>query len=381
MKRFAIILMISLLLLLSCESVDNKPIFNGVIHVTIDSIDNKYIHIIGELFDLDSINDGSMHVYDSLLIFTSKKYRNDYIQVFNAETGKHVGALASIGVGPDEFTHLSIYDQFVVDDNNISVWVSDVIYGYRLLNLTESLKLGKIQVDSTIHIRNIWFGENYSSQPWAYSEILSDGRIFARSLPHVAKNEYDKVVAVDYGNYNFILAEDPKKSKIFTPFNQTPKFSKNFIPIELFDTWIRFKPDHTKVAALLSYIPQLNILDVNSMSQAGYCIEELSNINNLNYINDILKEEPRVIYMNITVTDKYIIGLYGGDDNDLYESKLKFSPESDKLHIFDWEGNLCFKLNLDHKVSQIALNPTNNILYTMNNLDEVYKYNIANLLN
>jgi hypothetical protein len=185
----------------------------------------------------------------------------------------------------------------------------------------------------------------------------------------------DKYEITDFGNYNFINLNDEKKSKVFVPFNRCPVFRKEqYDPSILFDTYHRFKPDNKKIAAFMRFFPQLNILSINehtdSINQVGYRFKEKP------YINDfkISEKEPYRYYTDVSVSDEFIIGLYV----EKKETEGDFS--SDKIHIYNWDGNLIAKFKLDHKILQIALNPTNQMLFIIDDYDEVYKYNISELL-
>ena len=84
-------------------------------------------------------------------------------------------------------------------------------------------------------------------------------------------------------------------------------------------------------------------------------------------------------YYNVQADDKYIYAVYWGKES--WDGSLGASlPKFDMIHVFDWEGNLLYKLRPDQSFYITWLDTACNRLYTRDwNTDEIYYLDLNEL--
>lgn len=121
-------------------------------------------------------------------------------------------------------------------------------------------------------------------------------------------------------------------------------------------------------------LPQVNVLDVSTGEK--YTVAVSKDYKNWRKILNCGNSDRRVYYTAITQSSKNILALYSDCS---FEEWVKgvISPH---LHIFDWDGNFLFDVTVSENLKVITFDEVTHILYGVDLNDNVYKYNLSNLL-
>ncbi|MCC8145130.1 MAG: TolB-like 6-bladed beta-propeller domain-containing protein [Bacteroidales bacterium] len=342
---------------------DNVPYFNGEIE-SIEFTEKKYVS--GDLVDLRDVYTGYMSVNDSIMVFSSSKYRDYRMNCFNPFSGNLQGEFCRIGRGPNEFINFTHTEQYIYDEEDIKLWVSDNFYKHYLLNLTSSIKKQETVFDSIIRInwRKDWV------LPFSFIFILDDDLILAKNQDQTGRN--NEYILCSYHLYKGNL---DTKIRDYTLYNKPIKPSNQNIPANLFYMSLdRIKPDHTKIAMSMYLLGQINILDLQTGILKGFRLKDTEDFSALSGDPDNLS----IYYIDICTDNNYIYALLV---NTPFAGGEGFDKSGNLLHILDWDGNPVCEIQLDKNVFQIALDQQKGLLYGIDeDTDLVYRFDIQPLL-
>lgn len=343
--------------------------FNGEVFVVENFKEEKLL--VGEKMFLEDIYTGSMAVYDSLLCFASGKYSDYHLYVFNHKTGQKLGGLASKGNGPNDFIGFSWMDQFICENKEIKLWVSDDTRSwFHLLNLTKSIQTHTTCIDSTVILE--W--RKYWLNPLSQTFALDDNLILAKNQAEKINGESDNYLPEKFHLYKNTLANEIAG---YTLYNKPIIPEKRTIMLDNLTTTDRIKPDKDKVAMAMFMFGQINILDIEKGNIKGFRIKDSPDF------KEFIKESNRhkVYYSDICVDNQYILGLYSEKRiSEIQETQI-FDLSTKIIHVFDWNGNPMYKITLDKEVVQIAWDYVGGFLFGKNKDDEVFRYNVSFLKN
>ena len=358
--------MIATLFFYGCKKNNDLPYFNG--DIIIVNRPEKADCLQGEKILLDDIHTGSIDVYDSLLIFNSIQFPDQFLSVFNLHTKKQIASLCNKGHGPNEFQGVSVYD-FVIDNNQLKLW----LYAFNeqkmlLLNITESINSQTTQYDSIFILD--WRKKFISPFNWIFN--MDNQKVLAKCPSNVVFYDQDPYSASNYYLFD-PFTNDTIRSYII--YNRPIVNELSSDPLAFLSSSDRIKPDKSKVAMGMRMVSQINILDLESGKLLGF-----RHRNTPDY--SFLEKDPfnfRVYYHQICVDDDYIYGLYL--NNNLTDIEINLDFATSEIHIFDWEGNFVKRVILDQKMDQIAVDLKNRTLYGYNTVEEeLYAYEVGEII-
>ena len=139
MKTYFIIILF--LLLCSCHngntnvSTGNNTIINDFpVTQTVES----------EKIDLEILGVNTLLICDTFLIGYKASGYNDFFEIYSIGNLQYLGKCLSRGKGPNEFLSIDYDQNFLLENGNIVLWVSDPVLQKRaLLNITQSLRTGR----------------------------------------------------------------------------------------------------------------------------------------------------------------------------------------------------------------------------------------------
>lgn len=296
-------------------------------------------------------------VYDSLCIFYSWKIPNGFYAVLDMHSGKDLGIFCPKGRGPIESTGLAPIHDLRQRDGALRAEIIDA-HRQRLLvwNVTESLLSGGTVYDTILPVAKRilpqWFAR------------AGENRYFFCSSPMPFEN-IGEVVVPRYTLTSLPDLSDLRKYEVFTDSILSISSSGKWLMPDFVSMEYGMKPDGSKVVMAMSYSPQINVLDLASGSLAYYRLKGLPR-----------ESTSRRIwyYASVCCDDNYIYALYNALD--LHEP----IPEDRKsmIHVFDWEGTLCGKAELDGLFNQIYLD--RNMIYGWSAKGFVSAYKVSDLL-
>ena len=164
-----------------------------------------------------------------------------------------------------------------------------------------------------------------------------------------------------YVEYNIETGQVNRKFDIFN----NVKFPESSIPEMLILSNVDcIKPDRKQIAFAMSYMPVLNIMDIQSGKVHSYI---LPNETRLNFALQ------RWCFADIVADDGFIYALYSGEE--LYKGDGTDIPKV--LYVFDWNGNIKMRATLDDRFTLLHL--VNDILFLSNPNGEIAEIKLSNL--
>lgn len=360
MKHNNILYAIVLLVMLnSCTgSHVDKELFNGEIRVINDkNAICKEMNVKPVV--LDGEYSGMIAVYDSILICWDDKYPDFLYYLFNIDSGKEIGAFCRKGNGPDEFSFGSPVHQFHRKDGDLRTLLQ--VNQQRLVywNLTKSLTKGEAVCDTIVPcMLGLFFFQ------------MPDNIIFnVESAQYINMQE-----AVP--PYCELITLSPNRETQKIPVYKLDLVkggNENYPAGSLLSFWSAIKPDGSKLVQAMNYLPQLNIIDAHSGEVVAYRKKDGPGYS-------ILQSGAKMFdryYLCVQADDKYIYAPYWGKEQWEGHGSL---PEFNEIHVFDWEGNLCYRLTTDRSFFVVSLDPVRNRLYTRDwNTDDIYYLDLNEL--
>ena len=106
-----------------------------------------------EKIDLEIIGINDLMVIDTLLFAFKASGYNDFFEIYSTNNWQYLGKFLSQGRGPDEFLSVQFSQDYFFKDDNLVLWISDGALQKRaLLNITQSLRIGRTVCDTIFRI-------------------------------------------------------------------------------------------------------------------------------------------------------------------------------------------------------------------------------------
>lgn len=131
---------------------------------------------------------------------------------------------------------------------------------------------------------------------------------------------------------------------------------------------------HKKFAMAMCRLPQVNFLDLETGDKFTIVISKEYK-DWLNMLNGS-DEDLRYYYLSCTQSSKYFMALYFGGAT-RQERREGVLPH---LHVFDWNGGFLYDIALNESIESIAFDEMDNKLYGVDSNDNVYRYDMSELL-
>lgn len=367
LKNFSLIHIVTLLTILFSSCDDEKSYFNG--EITLVNEPQKIDTVRGQQIILDSIYDGSMYVNDSLLIFNFNKAHDKKVHVFNLKTNSLIGKFCQVGNGPNEVRSVYCYGQFYNVSNEINLWIEINSVTLNELNVTKSL-----QSQKTVF--------NNKRQPikcieppgFVYNFIfeLDEKYFLAKNQAQVLFKNGTDYIPGKYGIYNSNTGKLVKSLVIYNKPISNKFIDQSFVVEQFFTSFDKIKPDKSKLAMAMVYLPQINILDLKTGKNVCFRLKDKPGFKSL-------KKDPesfRIYNRFIVVDDSFIFVSY----LNLPSVDVNWLSQTNEIDVYNWSGQFIKKLHLSNPFFKIAFDPINKIMFTKNNSDEIYSYDLKDLL-
>lgn len=358
--KHSIILLIFVIVLYNCSN-DNTNYFNGKV-VNIDSILISVDSVSGTKIFLDD-NYGYISVYDTLITLSSRSFPNYLLYTYNIDSGKFLGKLLRKGHGPTDFIEFFHTHQYATREEQIRLWgrnaYSDKI---QLFNLSLSLEKNQEVFDSILFLD--W--REKTESPFGNVFILPGDIILAGI-------ETQEINDLEYApnKYHTYSSLNQELLKSFDIFNRPIINKEKKIPLQnYYASHDRIKPDGTKLVMAMEMMAQINILDIGLGKVKGFRIKDTPDFEYLTKDSKKFKIYNR----DVAVDNEYIFVLY----SDVFLNYGENYPfETNKINVFDWNGNLLHQLILDNYTTQLAFDPVKKQLYIFDMKDELYRYDLS----
>jgi hypothetical protein len=363
MKRYILILAISCVAFISCSTESKQIYFNGEIIIVDCNVAPDTLY--GKKINIDGLYTGNIWAYDTLIGFSSRKFPDYEMNVFNVNTGKFLYSLCKKGLMTENFNNHRCVNQLVYEDFQQHLWImKGDMKECVLLNLKTPGDVVKQKMDISI--------DTEFQHGLILTFILNDSLFLGNNQGEKIYERGGSFIPKAYHVYN---ARTKELIKSYKPYNAFVPLSDEFynkdLHMSVFSSMDRIKPnDNSKLAIGMLSMDQLNIMDIATGKIKGY---RNKNSPDFSYLKDI--DDVKRYFLTLCVDDKYIYGLYYSN-GDSYEGNI--------VNVFDWDGNFIRKILLDKMVLStfIALDPVNKYLYidTLSEDDEeIYRYDVSYL--
>jgi hypothetical protein len=363
MRHYILTFLVGCTAFISCKKEDHTYFYGETIIVDTNI---KPDTLYGKKIELDGIYTGNMWAYDTLIGFTSHKFPDYWIYVFNVNTGKFLYPLCKRGIGPEEFSVIRIVDQIVHEDR-LGLWI-------REQNKCECVLVNLEKPDNVIEKMDIKVETEFQSA-FSHVFILNDSLFLANNQGEEQFLGEGSFTPPAYYLYNSRTEERLKTYNIYNGFTPvSDNFYKQMLEMTCYGSRDRIKPDdRSKLAMGMSHIDQINIFDLKTGKIKGF---KNKTSPDFDYLKTDNVDDYRLYYSYILVDDKYIYGLYSDTEYGLNKW------ESDTVNVFDWDGNFIRKILLDKTALKIALDPVNKYIYINTPVEEdekIYRYDVSYL--
>ena len=188
------------------------------------------------------------------------------------------------------------------------------------------------------------------------------------------------VINIENDNILFhVIGKDAEKLKTFRLYPEDIS-AERYLPI--FSNGIAVNSEKCMAAQIMLAIPQINFLNLETGAVNSVAVDrkyrDWRNI--LTAATDIPAFMKSTLYYNdVESTSDYIMALYlDKKRDDIVKGRSGPSPH---IHIFDWEGNFLYALQIDETVSRIAYDSERKFMYGLDT-DEgrIYRYDLSGLL-
>jgi hypothetical protein len=354
---------------IGCHKEADKHYFNGEIKLVDDT--QNVTELSSDRIFLEGAFFGYPSVCDSLIIFWNPSLPGAYFSIFNLNTGEYMGDFCKKGSGPEEFSTLPLIFRFYKENGAIKTMLFAPNEEKLLLwNITESVEKRITVYDSVISYK--WEKENIS-RSYVFMFRLEKDTMLAY-VPSRSLTIDDGIATLPFYQKRTIYTNKLIRNYDIYKASVRSNADENFAPNFFLSSFDCIKPDGSKIVQGMIYLAQINIIDIETGQITGYRIKNTPDFSFFKTDKPNLKG----YYTRIQADDEYIYALYSGEYIESRSSSS--SPQPHIIHVFDWEGNLKRKLELDHPTRDISLDHVNNILYTMDvEAEEVYSYDLNKL--
>lgn len=350
--RLVLAFLFSGISIVSCQS-DTEYFLNGGYSYVDDRVETCRIQGT-EVPGSDGYDAIRIAICDTLGFFYSWKYPDGFVSVLHVETGEEFGVYCPKGRGPLETTGMSPIHDLRYERGMLRAEILDV-HRQRLLvwNITESLDKGRTIYDTVSPMT--------TKTIYQWCSKIDNERYFTCS----AAIPFEDIREVVAPKYAVVSLMDGRKEREYQLFRDS------ILAVTSLGKWLMpdfvameydMKPDRSKVVMGMAHYPQINILDLDSGELHGYRYKALHSVTTARRI---------WYYASVCCDDEHVYALYNAVDLSDFQS----NTQSSVVHVFDWNGDLTQKLDLNGCFDQIYLD--NGYIYALNRRKGVVRYELS----
>lgn len=335
-----------------CDKITEQDFFKTTLAV----VEQPYVKdvVLEEAFRTSSTIQMS-HIVDSLFISIDRTGQEYLYCISDINTDQVIGVFGRRGRSSNEmFDCLPILDTYRNKDGELC---SDVLsFGdgrVFVWNISESIRTESDCYERIAHLYN-----DDGRYPFLSLYHLNDSSVIVKNSGQ-SPSEERMTNAPVYEVYSLGTGKLLRQFDLFdvvdveteNPLYTSKSFSGNFDCI---------KPDRSKMAFGMGYMPVYGILELTSGAFQCYRIDGLQRFST---------EERNLHFCNLVSDDQYIYALYYGYDiSDPYSER-----KASTLFVIDWDGRLVSKWMLDQYFTELAID--DDVLYLINKNGVIYSVN------
>lgn len=308
---------------------------------------------------------GMMGVCDSLIVFSNSSFPDKLMRVLDLNTGKGVAALCPKGRSSNTYEEALHYCQFEKSDGAIKLWVHNSLKSIDLINLTESIATGQTVYEKSVKVPELdlchtrfGFGSLYN---------IGEDRFLGNVLCHY-KHSYDKEYMPNYmAVYDSSFKGETAQYKLYKRGISDAYYTFDDDPFIYYDSTYTISPDKKHLAWGMAFIAMVNTLNLETGKVKGAHLMQGHGFEDLKGI----MSDKRTYCRSMCCSNDYVYVLYLGH---ILQSEENYNAYSDRIAVFDWEGNPVCLMKLPVSVKQITMDVGSSTIYAISDIDEtIYK--------
>ncbi len=308
---------------------------------------------------------GIMGVCDSLLVFSDSAFPGKLVHVLNLNTGKEIAALCPKGRSGNTYDEARYYNQFEKSDGAIKLWVHNSLKSIDLVNLTESIATGQTVYDKTVKVPELDLCYTRFGLGALYN--IGEDKFMGNVLCHY-KHKYDRKYTPNYmAVYDSSFKGEKAQYKLYKKGISDAYYKFEDDPFTYYDSTYTISPDKKHIAWGMAFIAMVNTLNLETGKVKGahqiqgYTFEDQKG----------MMQEPRTYCRSMCCSNDYVYVLYTGH---ILQSEENYTEYSDRITVFDWEGNPVCLMKLPVSVNRITMDAASSTIYAFSEIDEtIYK--------
>ncbi len=308
---------------------------------------------------------GIMGVCDSLLIFSNSDFPDKLMRVLNLNTGKEIAALCPKGRSSNTYERSRHYCQFEKSDGAIKLWVHNSLKSIDLVNLTESIATGQTVYEKKVGVPELELCHTSFGLGLLY--YLGEDKFLCDILCHY-KHKYDKKYIPNHMVvYDSSFKDEIAQYKLYKRGVISPYYDSHDDPYIYYKAYYTISPDKKHIAWGMYNADMMNTLNLKTgkvkgaHNIQGYSIADLEGA---------LTEE-KVYYKSVCSDNDHVYAIHVGH---IPQSEENYTQHSDRITVFDWEGNPVCLMKLPVSVNQIVMDAASSTIYALSEIDEtIYK--------
>lgn len=318
--------------------------------------------LVGEKIEFDSVNNGLLSVCDSFLFFMSHRSR-DYQFICFDRDGHYIAKFAPKGRGSKEFLNLTPIIQRYEEQGEQKALLTAINEEKAVVfNITKSVRERKTVYDTIFSLK--W--RNKSTRSFVSLFWNARNNILAFKQPEQMNLKEHRYSLPQW----YVI--DPEKDEIVREYDLFKSFIYNPVAKEMneqfFSSFNLLNEERTKIVMFMSMLPQINILDLQTGKLRGIRLSGYPDFQDLATEDKTFRE-----YYGFSAIDPdYIYALW------LDKDCTKIEPnKSCFVYVFDWGGELKYKLYIPETINQIQVDAGSRLLYGVDlQMDKVFRYKL-----
>ncbi len=295
-----------------------------------------------EKIDLEILGVNTLLICDTFLIGYKASGYNDFFEIYSIGNLQYLGKCLSRGKGPNEFLSIDYDQNFLLENGNIVLWVSDpVLQKWALLNITQSLRTGRTICDTIFRI----------ASDYKYFQMNDSMVLLQKYVPgNICLSVQNQHTGQTIQEYEFYKSYIPKS-----------------IPISLLGMGITKHPEKDLFVGNMLYFNQINVF--SSDMKTNFTLSYQPPIDIFETAG-LLDSDFILYYLSLRVSSEYIYALY-------LNKKLGLYPHEEgetEIHVFNWEGAPIARIRIPDNIIYFTVDEKHRYIYGLKGNEELYRY-------
>jgi hypothetical protein len=294
-----------------------------------------------------------MHVREFIIF---KHHSNSHFySAYDAETGNFIGDFGRQGRGPNEYTLLNSWKEYISDNDRTDLYLSDMnlkrIVTFDLKQFAQDTarlqKFSTLKNYSDMHMRNHVVNDTLFL---AYMYDMQSGDVYLRK-------------------YSTSIDEISRLPMLRNPVHNYDEFDR------LWGSSL-ISHDGNKFVMAMLHMDRINIFDLNDPDKSISLMPSEASTPSLSDLVNMDPNRRKIYYEGVDHTDELIFALYHNQLLSEWQKKTK----GVELHVFDWLGNPVAKLVVDEYLANFCIDETHKVIYAFDYSENIYRYDISEFL-